>query len=179
MEKSEKTAEVEFLEGQFAKAQVALCTEYRGLTVAKITDLRRKLRESGCVGRVVKNTLARLAVEKTLASKNKAEADKFSAMLKGPCMLVFSADPVAPAKVVSKFAKDQEIFKIKGGWFEGACIDKSGVEQLSTMPSREEVLGKLLALMNAPATQLLRLMQAPGTQVTRVIEAQRKKLETV
>ena len=178
MNRAEKQVELELLTGKFTGSQLALCAEYRGLTVGQITNLRRELRQSGAVGRVVKCTLARLAVEKSLKNTTSGEAAKFEGMLKGPVMLVFSNDPVGPSKVITKFAKTAEALKIKGGWFEGVCLDKAGVEQLATMPSREEILGKLLALINAPATQLLRLMQAPAEQTVRVIDAQRQKIET-
>jgi large subunit ribosomal protein L10 len=179
MDRQEKRQEVEFLNDCFTKAQIALCADYRGLTVAQVTKLRRELTKVGARARVVKNTLARIAVQDVFKSAEQAELERFTKIFDGPSFVVFSEkDPVAPSKVLATFAKDNEKFSIKGAWFEGAFVDKSGVGQLATMPGKEELLGKLLNLLLAPATQLVRLMQAPGTQLVRVLDAQRAKLET-
>lgn len=180
MDKQEKLIEVDTVGSAFASAQVALCADYRGLTVAQVTELRRQLTKTGSVGRVVKNTLARIAAGNALKSRTNQEADlkKFIDLFDGPNMVVYSdSDPVAPAKVISGFAKDHQNLKIKGGWVDGCFIDKAGVEALSKMPGREETLAHLLSLIAAPATQLVRLMATPATQVVRVIDAQRGNLE--
>jgi len=181
MDRAEKQQEVQNLEGKFAKAAIAICADARGLTVAQVTTLRKRLFEKGVKARVVKNTLARLAVKsanKDVAAANQPQLEKFVDTLAGPSFIIFSdSDVVAPAKVAFDFGKDNEKFQIKGAWFEEKFLDKSGVEELSKMPSREETLAKLLALINTPATQLLRLMKEPGTQVARVIGAQKDKLE--
>jgi large subunit ribosomal protein L10 len=178
MERAEKQAEVERLNGMFATTQVTLCGDYRGLSVAAITKLRRELRSKGAQGVVVKNTLARLSANGSFAGADKAQLEKFVSLLKGPSFVVFSdKDPVSPAKVLSDFAKKNDKFKIKGGWLDGAFVDQAGVETLSKMPSREETLGKLLGLLAAPATQLVRLMKAPAQQMVQVLEGHRSNLE--
>lgn len=178
MDRAERQAEIDFLADGFKKSQIALCADYRGLTVAQITKLRKDLRAGKAVGRVVKNTLARISSKKVYADSNAAELEKFNELFTGPSLLVLSeSDPVSPAKVLTKFAKDNKSLQVKGGWFEGKFVDAKGVDTLSQMPSKEELLGKLLALLNAPATQLLRLMKEPSAQVARVIAAQRDKLE--
>lgn len=178
MDRAERQAEVDFLAKGFQSTQIALCADYRGLTVAQITKLRKELRANKAIGRVVKNTLARISANKVYTDSNAAELEKFSELFTGPSLLVFSeSDPVSPAKVLAKFAKDNKKLQIKGGWFEGKFVDAKGVDTLSQMPSKEELLGKLLALLNAPATQLLRLMKEPSAQVVRVIAAQKDKLE--
>jgi large subunit ribosomal protein L10 len=178
MEKAEKHAEVDDLAGYLSTTQITLCGEYRGLTVAKMTALRKELNKVGASGRVVKNTLARLSAERTWKEKSGAELEKFLNVMSGPNFVAYSkVDPVAPAKVLQKFAKDNDKFKIKGGFLEGRFIDAKGVEDLSKMPGKKETLAKLLALINAPAQQLLRMLSAPGEQVVRVIEAQRAKIE--
>ncbi len=175
MNKAEKHGEVEFLAERFRGAQISLCADYRGLTVAQFTKLRRELASNNCKGRVVKNTLARLAINKGISDST--EREKFHSLLVGPSLVIYSdADPIAPAKIVAKFQKDFQAFQIKGAWFEDKFIDKAGVEALSSMPSREETLAKLLALINTPATQLLRLMNEPASQVVRVLAAQKDKL---
>ena len=178
MERAEKQAEIEYLVECFSKAQVALCADYRGLTVAEVTELRRELNKTGCIGRVVKNTLARISAQKVYDKANQEELNKFLALLEGPSFVVTNpTDPVAPAKVITKFVKDKNKMAIKGGWLDGAFLDSKGVESLSQMPGKEQTLGKLLGLLAAPATQLVRLFQAPASQLARVIEAHRANLE--
>jgi large subunit ribosomal protein L10 len=178
MDRAEKKAEIESLNDHMSRSQIAICADARGLTVAEVTELRKNLRKAGSFAKVVKNTLARLAVDKAYASAEAAELEKFKKLLEGPSMMVFSyKDPVAPSKALTDFAKTHDKLKVKGGFIDGECVDESGVKTLSNMPGKEELLGKLLALINAPATQLVRLMQAPGTQMVRVLDAQREKIE--
>ncbi len=179
MNRAEKQTEVEFIQNSLTQAQVALCADYRGLTVAEITKLRKKLRDSGAQSRVVKNTLAKISAKKAFGSAKASDLEKFVTMFKGPSLLVVSStDPVAPAKVISDFVKEsKEKLKIKGGWIDGACLDGKGVDSLSKMPGKKETLAKLLSVLVAPATQFVRLLQAPGTQTVQVLEAHRKNLE--
>lgn len=180
MERQEKVVQVEALTQAFGSAQSALCADYRGLTVLEITELRKQLRKAGSKGVVVRNSLARLAAAKALKETGASEAEikKFVDLFHGPAMVVYSdSDPVAPAKVISGFAKDHQNLKIRGGWVDGTCLDQSGVETLSKMPGREETLARLLRLIATPATQLVRLLAAPGTQVVRVVDAHRSNLE--
>jgi large subunit ribosomal protein L10 len=179
MDRADKQAELDVLIGQFSKAQVTVCADYRGLTVAKITDLRRELRNTGCEARVVRNTLARLAVSKTAGSDAKQdELSKFLETIVGPTLVVTcDKDPIAPTKVLAKFAKgNADKFRVKGCWLDGAYVDAAGVDSLSKMPGREETFAMLLALINEPATRLVRLLSEPSAQVVRSIEAYRKKL---
>lgn len=178
MTRAERQEELEYLEGWYGRSKIALVVDYLGLNVEQITKLRKELRQSGAVGKVVKNTLATMAAGKSFSGGSEDQIAKLKKSLKGPSMLVISEkDPIAPAKVLTKFAKDNDKLKIKGAWFENAFVDLSGIQDLSKMPGREELLATLLALINTPATQLLRLMNAPAQQTVQVIEAQRKKLE--
>ena len=180
MDKNEKAEEVQFLTDCFKKSQIAICADYRGLTVAQITNLRSELRKAKCGARVVKNTLAKLSIEKAYGEQAKGAIKGFSDTFVGPSLLVYSyEDPISPAKVLSKFKKEigDAKFHIKGGCFEANTIDAKGVETLSSMPSREELLSQLLRLISTPATQLVRLLAAPATQVTRVVDERRKQLE--
>lgn len=179
MNRAEKDLEIERLRESFAKSQIALCADYRGLSVMQMTELRSSLKGVGSYGKVVKNTLTKIAVEKVYREEAESdEVDRFLGVLDGPNLVVFSDDdPVSPAKVITDFAKKNQALEIKGGWLDGAFVDVEGVKALSSMPSREELLAKLLNLMNAPATQLLRLMNAPAGQVVQVLEAHRSNLE--
>ena len=178
MDRAEKRSEVEFLTDCFRKASAALCADYRGLSVAEITELRKQLRKSGCSARVVKNTLARLSVQSALQEGKAAELQAFIKIFEGPSFLVFSeSDPIAPAKVLVEFAKGHEKLKLKGGWLDGSFVEPTAVDALSKMPGREQTLAMLLSLLNTPATQLVRVLQAPGEQLARAVEAHRKNLE--
>lgn len=178
MERSGKEQIVEELSARFSQAQVALIADYQGLSVAEFTELRKILRDNKAQGQVVKNTLVRLSARKSVGDDVSADFEKFLATLKGPTLVITSSeDPVSPAKVLAQFIKDKQKVKIKGAWLDGKFLDDKAVDQLSKMPGKEEVLAKLLALLNTPATQLLRLLNTPGTQMTRVIDAQREKLQ--
>ena len=178
MDRVEKQAELDLLVGKFAKSQVTVCADYRGLTVAKITQLRSELRKAGSEGRVVRNTLARLASTKSATNAKPGEIEKFLGSIVGPTLVVTcDSDPIAPTKVLAKFAKENaDKFRVKGCWLDGAYVDAAGVDSLSKMPGREETFAMLLALINEPATRLVRLMSEPSAQVVRSIEAYRKKL---
>lgn len=177
MDRVEKRSEVELISGYLSKAQIAVCADYRGLTVAQVTELRRNLRKIGSVGRVVKNTLAKLSADNVFEKSAGEELTKFKNVFEGPSMLVVSYDdPISPSKVLTDFSKSYAPFKIKGGWFEGSFVDVAGIEALATMPSREELLATLLRLINTPATQTVRLLQAPASGLVRLVEAYRQKL---
>jgi len=178
MDKAEKQTELQYLTDCFAKAQLAVCADYHGLTVAEITHLRRELHNCGSVGRVVKNTLAQISAKRGLGQAKDAELKRFVSILDGPSFLVVSFDDaVAPAKVISNFIKQYKKLTVKGAWIDGVFIDAAGVEALSQMPWKQEILGQLLGLLCAPATSLVRLLQAPATQLARVVEGHRKNLE--
>ena len=178
MDRAERQSEIEFLSENFKGSTFAVCADYRGLTVAQMIGVRRALGQSGAFGKVVKNTLARIALERAYQEGDSAEVSKFVEIFEGPNFLIFAKDdPVGSAKVAAKFEKDLEHFVIKGGWFEGRFIDKSGVVEFSNMASREETLSRLLCLISTPATQLVRLLQAPAQKLVRTLEAVRGKLE--
>lgn len=178
MDRQERQEEINYLHEWYGKAQVALCVDYRGMNVDQITRFRKELRQNGAVGRVVKNKLNGLAVDKALSGSNTDFIGQFKGIFKGPSLLIISeSDPVAPAKVVAKFAKENQSLQIKGAWLDGTFLDKKGVEELSKMPGRKEVLAQLLALLNTPATQLLRLMTTPARQMVTVLDGHRKNLE--
>jgi large subunit ribosomal protein L10 len=178
MDRAEKQQEISFLAEQFSNSSIALCADCRGLSVKDFTRLRSELRAVGAVGKVVKNTLAKRSVNEALGERDKGQVDKLLSLFSGPSFIVFANDDVvAPAKIFSKFSKEKEAFDIKGGWFEGTCVDEAGVKQISTMPSREEVLSQLLRLINTPATQIVRLLQAPAQQMVQALEAHRSNLE--
>ena len=154
-----------------ATAQAAVAAEYIGLTVAQMTQLRTKARSSGVYLRVVKNTLARRAVDGT-----SFECLKDS--LTGPLLLVFSLeDPGAGARLVRDFAKDNPALVIKGGVMEGTVLDASGVAKLADLESREVLLAKAAGVLKAVMYQAAYVINAPASKAVRTVDALRAKQE--
>ena len=147
---------------------MAIATEYRGLSVSKMTQLRREIREVAGEYQVIKNTLVRRALKDTVYGE-------LERMLEGPNGWVFAYDdPVLLSKTLVKFVDANEKMTIKAAMFEGELMDPARVKVLSQMPSKPELQATLLALLQAPATQLLRLMQEPGSRVVRLLDAAAK-----
>jgi large subunit ribosomal protein L10 len=164
----EKAETIGAVHERLRSAKMAVVTEYRGLTVAQMTRLRREIREASGEYQVIKNTLVRRALDGTAFG----DLEK---LLEGPNGWVFAyEDPVILSKALIKFADDHDKLTIKGGVFEGRFMDTAAVKALSQMPSKPELQAKLLAMINAPATQLVRLMQEPGARVVRLLESVRK-----
>jgi large subunit ribosomal protein L10 len=152
----QKQAMVSEVSSQLKGAQSVIVAEYRGLNVDRITQLRSKARSSGLYLRVLKNTLARRAVQGT-------PFEKLSESLTGPLMYGISKDPVAGAKVLSEFAKDNEQLVIKAGAMPNTLMSAKDVKALALLPSREELLAKLMGTMQAPVAKLVRTMnEVPG-----------------
>ena len=142
---NDKKAVVAEVSAQVANAQTIAIAEYRGIEVGDLTVLRRKARESGVYLRVLKNTLVRRAVAGTPFA---GLADH----MVGPLIYSVSSDPVAAAKVLNDFAKTNDKLVLKAGSYAGNVLDKAGVQALASIPSREELLSKLLYVMKAPVT---------------------------
>jgi len=149
----DKKAVVAEVSAQVANAQTIVLAEYRGVEVVDLTALRKKARESGVYLRVLKNTLVRRAVADT------PFADLAQHMV-GPLIYSISADPVAAAKVLNDFAKGNDKLVLKAGSYAGETLDKAGVQALASIPSREELLSKLLWVMQAPVQGLAVAMGA-------------------
>ncbi|MCL4134803.1 UNVERIFIED_CONTAM: hypothetical protein GTU68_054514 [Idotea baltica] len=166
MNREEKKQEIELINDSFKSSQISLCADYRGLTVAQVNELRAQLRDSG----------AQISANEVLEASEEAEKEKFREILSGPSMMIFAKeDAVSSAKVLDRFAKENEALEIKGGWFEGEFVDSAKIKEISNLPGREEIFGKLLNLLNTPATQLVRILNAPAQQVVQVISASSKK----
>lgn len=169
MNKEEKKQAIEELHGKFAKAKSAVITGYSGINVEQITELRSKLRKAQVEYRVVKNTLARKASEGTGIELLK---DHFV----GPVGIVLSYDdPVASAKVLYDFQKTQAKLEIKVGVMDGKLIKQSDIKILATLPSLNVLRGKIVGLIQAPATRIAGVLAAPGGQIARVLKARADK----
>ncbi len=170
LNREEKAAVIEEVSAQVAQAGSIVLAEYRGLTVEKITQLRKQARESGVYLRVLKNTLVRRAVKDT-------SYEKLADQMVGPLMYGISADPVAPAKLIASFAKANEQLVLKGGAMPNVVMDVAGVQALATMPSRDELLAKLLGTMQAPVATFVRTLNEVPTKFVRGLAAVRDKQE--
>jgi large subunit ribosomal protein L10 len=145
---------VEDIKTKFQNASGVVLADYRGLTVAQVTELRAKLRAEKVEYRVLKNTMVIRAVRELGYEELVSE-------LKGPTAIAFSADPVAPAKLLSQFASKHKQLKIKAGVVEGSVIPVNRIKDLAELPSREQLLGKIAGLMQAPLSRWANCLQAP------------------
>ncbi|MGM0470773.1 MAG: 50S ribosomal protein L10 [Bacillota bacterium] len=165
MPKREKELVVEELTDKFNKAKSAVLTDYCGLDVAEMTELRAQLREADVDYKVVKNTLARLA------AKN-AEREEVDEYLTGPTAIAFSEeDPVAPARVLADFAEEHEALEIKAGILEGSLIDQEQITSLADIPSRKELIAQTLSKMKAPVNGLVNALNDPLRSLAAVLNA--------
>ena len=164
MDRSQKTDAVAQLNNVFNEAGVVVVTRNLGLTVAESTDLRAKMREAGATYQVAKNRLAKIALKDT----DYAGIEEY---LTGPTALAYSADPVAAAKAVVEFAKTNDRIEVVGGSMGSQVLDEAGVRALASMPSLDELRGKLVGLVNAPATKIAQVVNAPANKLARVFGA--------
>ncbi|AUH52713.1 50S ribosomal protein L10 [Chromobacterium sp. ATCC 53434] len=149
----DKKAVVEAVSAELAGAQTLVIAEYRGIEVSSMTKLRAQARESGVYLRVLKNTLVRRAVEGTPFAE-------LADQMVGPLVYAISADPVAAAKVLHQFAKADDKIVVKAGSYEGKVLSAAQVAELASIPSREELLSKLLYVMQAPVAGFARALAA-------------------
>lgn len=168
VDRAEKSQLVETLATVFQDTGVIVVAHYSGLTVAQMTALRGKMREAGGGVRVAKNRLVKLALKGT-------DAEPISDLFEGPTVIAFSKDPVAAAKVATDFAKANEKLVIRGGAMGRTALDAEGIKALAALPSLDELRGKLVGLIVAPATKVARVLNAPPTQLARVLSAHAEK----
>lgn len=164
MSKAKKEQEIKDIKERFESSGVVVITHNTGLNVPQMEDLRHKLRENGASYKITKNTLARRAI---IGTEYEAIADMFQ----GPVGIAVSEDPVSAAKVANDFAKDNEQLVILGGAMGNVVLDAKGVENLAKLPSLDELRGKIVGLLQAPATKIARVLQAPAQQVVGVTQA--------
>ena len=153
----DKKAIVADVGAQLAGAQTVVLAEYRGIPVEQLTKLRASARDQGVYLRVLKNTLARRAAQGT-------QFEPLADSMVGPLIYGISADPIASAKVLQNFAKTQDKLVITAGLYNGKLLDVAGVKALATIPSREELLSKLLGVMQAPVSAMARVLGAVAAQ---------------
>lgn len=164
MDRTEKHEFVTSLASVFAETSMVVVTLNKGLTVAEVSDLRRKMRAGGSTFKVAKNRLAVLALEGS-------SFDGILPMLKGPTALAWSKDPVAVAKAAVDFAKTNEKLVIIGGALGTQTLDAAGVKALADLPSLDILRGRLVGMLQTPATRIASVLQAPAGQLARVFGA--------
>lgn len=172
MPKPEKIAVVDDVKERLDNSKSIVVTDYRGLTVAEMTDLRRKLRDEGVQFKIVKNRLAKIALRDS-------GLDTLDAYLKGTTAIAFGTkDPVGPAKVLTAFAKTNDKLKVLGGLMDKKIIGPQEIDELSKMPSREVLLGRLLGSLSSPVQKLAFGLNQTVAKVVYAFDAvARKKAE--
>jgi large subunit ribosomal protein L10 len=168
VERSQKKQVVTEFREKFEEAQSVIIVHYQGLTVDKITTLRKKMRELGAEFKVTKNSLALLAIAGT-------NFEELSSLLNGPTAVAFSKDPVSAAKGIVQFANENDKLVILGGMLNDKMLDVGGVKELAMLPSLDELRAKLIGILSMPATRIAGVLQAPAAQLARLFSAYAKK----
>ena len=170
MKRSDKKDFVKKIKDDLKTSSSVVVAHYSGLSVLETDELRKEMRENGAKFKITKNRLTKLALAET---HFKEITDLFS----GPTAIAYSDDPVAPAKVAVNFEKTNNKFKIIGGAFEGKKIDKERINFLATLPSIDEMRGKIIGLIMAPAQKIASVVAEPGGQLARLMSTRQKQLE--
>lgn len=174
MNRTQKAELVETLSARLAETPFVMLADYRGLTVTKVTDLRRELKARGAEYQVIKNTILRRAI----AGTDKESMGEYLAGMTG--VVLSSEDPIATAKAVRELTKDlqkEEKFVIKGGWFDGESLDADAAVKVADLPSREELLSMLLRTIQEGPRQVLGVLQAPARDLLYLLKNYEAKLD--
>ena len=167
MPTQEKIESVEELRGRLAGVRAVLLTEYRGLSVQQLSDLRKQLRSVSAEYKVIKNRLARLALSPELA--------EVKGLLKGPTgMIIAKDDPVAVTKTLHTFARTNQALVIKAGYIEGRVLQPDGLKALADLPSREALRAQVVGAITGPLTQIVSLLRAPQRELVYVLSQRGK-----
>ena len=173
LSRSQKEEQVETLRDKFGRATSVFVADYRGLTVGQANELRNTLRSDSAEVeyRVVKNAVLRRAT-------SDSDLDVLKDSFNGPTAVAISyGDPAALAKVLVDYAKQNEVFELKSAFLDGRCLDDGEISTLAKLPSLDELRGKIVGLLQAPASKLARLLNEPGGQLARLVEARRNSIE--
>jgi large subunit ribosomal protein L10 len=164
VDRARKEELVTELNQSFGDAALVVVTQQSGMTVAESTDLRARMREAGAGYKVTKNRLAKLALAGTTY-------EQISDLFNGPTAIAYSADPVAAARVAVNYSKENDKLVVIGGAMGDTLLDESAVKALASLPSLDELRGKLVGMLNTPATRVAGVLQAPAGQLARVLGA--------
>lgn len=153
MTKEQKKVYIDEMSKQFENSKAVMVTHYQGLTMPQIDELRSKMREHGIIFKITKNRITKLALEKT---RCKDLADLFT----GPTAVAFGEDAIISARILSKFAKDNENLKLIGGIMENEVLDQAGVQNVASLPTLDEARANIVGILNAPASKLVSILLA-------------------
>ena len=159
MTKEQKKVYIDEMSKQFEKSKAVLVTHYQGLTMPQMDELRSKMREHGIIFKITKNRITKLALEKT---RCKDIADLFT----GPTAVAFGEDAIISARILSKFAKDNENLKLIGGIMENEVLDQAGVQNVATLPTLDEARANIVGILNAPASKLVSILLARSKKMS-------------
>ena len=164
MDRAAKSEQIAELGKVFKTTKVVVVAHYSGLSVSQMQILRRQMRQSGATVKVAKNRLAKIALEGS-------DVASIAPLLKGPALIAYSVDPVAAPKAAVDFAKANEKFVILGGAMGKTSLDPNGIKALAALPSLDELRGKIVGLIVAPATKIAQVVNAPAVKLARVVQA--------
>ena len=153
MTKEQKKVYIDEMSKQFENSKAVMVTHYQGLTMPQIDELRAKMREHGIIFKITKNRITKLALEKT-------RCKDLAGLFTGPTAVAFGEDAIISARILSKFAKDNENLKLIGGIMENEVLDQAGVQNVATLPTLDEARANIVGILNAPASKLVSILLA-------------------
>ena len=168
MDRAQKRQLVSTLNEEWKGTGVMVIAHYKGMTVAQMTDFRKRMKDAGGSVKVAKNKLAKLALKDT-------DAEGISALLNGQTCIAYSEDPVSAARISVKYSRENDKLVILGGAMGKTVMDVGAVKALADLPSLDELRAKLIGLLQAPATKIARVLKEPGAMLARVVQAQGAK----
>ena len=168
MDRAQKRELVTQLNEQWKSSGVLVVAHYKGMTVAQMTDFRKRMKDAGGSVKVAKNRLAKLALKDT-------DAEAIADLLKGQTCVAYSEDPVSAARISVKYSRENDKLVILGGTMGKTVMDVNAVKALADLPSLDELRAKLIGLLQAPATKIARVLKEPGAMLARVVQAQGAK----
>ena len=159
MNKDQKKNYIEEMTSKFDNSKAVMVTHYQGLTMSQLDDLRAKMREHGIVFEITKNRITKLAIEKT-------KCKDLTNLFTGPTAVAFSEDAIMSARILSKFAKDNENLKLIGGIMDNEVLDQAGVQNVASLPTLDEARANIVGILNAPASKLISILLAHSEKMS-------------
>ena len=159
MTKEQKKVYIDEMSKQFENSKAVMVTHYQGLTMPQIDELRSKMREQGIIFKITKNRITKLALEKT-------RCKDLAGLFTGPTAVAFGEDAIISARILSKFAKDNENLKLIGGIMENEVLDQAGVQNVATLPTLDEARANIVGILNAPASKLVSILLARSEKMS-------------
>ena len=159
MTKDQKNVYIDEMSKQFENSKAVMVTHYQGLTMPQIDELRSKMREHGIIFKITKNRITKLALEKT-------RCKDLAGLFTGPTAVAFGEDAIISARILSKFAKDNENLKLIGGIMENEVLDQAGVQNVATLPTLDEARANIVGILNAPASKLVSILLARSEKMS-------------